>query len=650
MTIPFSPRVRGALAGAAIALVVALLLQLSPSLFGLEWLWGDVWTRELASHLRPDPSIVIVAVNEKSIRTLAPYYGRPPWSRELMARVVEEAARGGARAVAFDILFDGENLNDPAGDRRFAAALESIPVVIGAQTGGMRKGGSGVPPEWRSSVWSIGGAPKGEPEPLIAPHPLFATAHAIGTMQLYVEEGATVARRYRTLVPLGGGAWLPSLAVATAAAVRSLPHEATWAEGTGDDRLRVGDLAIPVDRQGTFAIRWHGSYEKEAPVGYALVDFDRLVAASLQREESPESAPELDAQLQKLFEGKTAIVGYTAAGLLDLKATPLSATSPGVEIHANALDDLLRGHFNRAADPRLVIVLLIASAALFGALAGSLHSQAATAALFATFAGAWLGASPLLLRRAIVAPAVGPALAIAATWVAITLVRFVAEQKRSSVLKGTFGRYVSPQVLHYLLENPDKVQLGGERRDLTVLFSDIRGFTSISEAAEPEEVVEMLNEYLTRMVDILLSHGGTLDKFIGDAVMGFWNAPTEVGDHPRRAVLCAIEMIEETARLREQWEKEGKAAIRIGIGINTGEAVVGNIGSTRVFSYTVIGDTVNLASRLESKNKDYGTEVIVSESTKMRMGDDIPAFYLDEVRVKGKNLPVRIYEIRGRSS
>jgi adenylate cyclase len=212
----------------------------------------------------------------------------------------------------------------------------------------------------------------------------------------------------------------------------------------------------------------------------------------------------------------------------------------------------------------------------------------------------------------------------------------------------TFGRYVSPQILDHILAHPEKVRLGGERRDLTILFSDIRGFTSISEASQPEEVVEMLNEYLTRMVDILLKHGGTLDKFIGDAVMGFWNAPADDPDHARHAVACAVEMIEETARLREQWEGEGKAPIRIGIGVNTGEAVAGNIGSERVFGYTVIGDAVNLASRLESKNKDYVTEIIISESTLERMGEGFETVYLDDVKVKGKEKAVKIYEVKGR--
>jgi adenylate cyclase len=647
-----SPPLRGALAGLAFATIVALLLQASPSLFGLEWLWSDPWTAQLAKRLEPDPSIVIVAVNEKSIQTLEEYYGRPQeWPRELMGRALEEIARGGARAVAFDILFSGEGRGDPAGDRRFAAALDDLPTVLGAQTAGMTAAAGPVTP-WEGSFWRFEGEESASRQPLIAPHPLFGTASGLGTMQLVVEGRAGVARRYRTLVPLGGGRWAPSLALAAASAVRALPRAARRIPRVGDDELRVGDLSIPVDEAGTFAIRWRGGRDEDESdeMKYASVDFDKLVAASLQREDSPTAAHYLDPRLRQLFEGKIVIVGYTATGLLDLRPTPLSATSAGVEIHANALDNLLRGEFNRRADPRWLFPLLILSATLFGALAASLHSQAATGGLFILFAGAWLGAYPLLLRQGIMAASVGPALAIAATWATITVVRFVAEQRRSSVLKGTFGRYVSPQILDYLLENPEKVQLGGERRDLTILFSDIRGFTTISEASEPEEVVEMLNEYLTRMVDILLRHGGTLDKFIGDAVMGFWNAPLEVSEHPRRAVLCAIEMIEETARLREAWESEGKPAIRIGIGINTGEAVVGNIGSDRVFGYTVIGDTVNLASRLESKNKDYGTEIIVSESTRERMGEDIPAFYLDEVRVKGKNLPVKIFEIRGRSS
>ncbi len=636
--------IRGALAGIAFAAIVALLLQLSPALFGLEWLWSDIWTRRLARERPPDPGIVIVAVNEKSLETLAPLYGRWPWTREVVARAVEEIAAGGARVVVLDILFDYDNLNDPAGDRRLAEAFAAVPVVLGAQTGGLAGAGE-APAAWRDHLWRVeGSAPPLEPQPLIAPHPLFGTAAAIGSMAFYVEPGSSIARRYATVIPLAGGGWMPSLSIAAAAEVHGAGESALWEDGV----LRVGSTAIPVDERGTFAIRWHAREDARLDeIHYATVDFDRLIVASLQREEGVRPAAEIDADLAALFDGKAVIIGHTAAGLLDLRPTPLSPISAGVEIHANALENLLHGEFNRTAPAWIVVLLMFASAALFGALAAPLHSQIASTGLLALFAGAWLAAAPLALARGLIVQSVGPAIAIALTWAAITVVRFVAEQRRSSVLRATFGRYVSPQVLEYLLENPDRVDLGGERRDLTILFSDIRGFTTISESNEPEDVVEMLNDYLTRMVEILLRHGGTLDKFIGDAVMGFWNAPTEVTDHPRKAVLCAIEMIEETARLRAAWEAEGKPAIRIGIGINTGEAVVGNIGSRRVFGYTVIGDAVNLASRLEGKNKDYGTEIIVSDSTRARMGEDIPAFYLDEVRVKGKNVPVRIYEIRG---
>ncbi|HVR42400.1 MAG TPA: adenylate/guanylate cyclase domain-containing protein [Thermoanaerobaculia bacterium] len=647
-----TPRLRfalyGALAGLAFGALFELALRVSPSLFGLEWLWSDHWTSSLAAELPPDPAIAIVTVGEKSISSLEPIYGRPPWSREAMARALEEIRRGGARLVIFDILFAEENINDPAGDRRFAAALESMPAVLSAQVSGTP--GAGRAAAWAEALWEVDGLDGLEPEPLIAPHPMFTTAGAIGSMRHLVQPGTSVVRSYSTLQPIAGGGWVPSLAFAAAARLRGTPHEARVADGV----LRAGELAIPIDSSGSFLIRWRGARGAgDGPdadeIAYPTVDFDRVILASLAREDGSIPEEEIDAFLRRSFDGRIVLVGYTAAGLFDLRPTPLTPIAAGVEIHANALDNLLHADFNRPANAAAVALLTLLSTAILGGLAASIQSQPASLSALVLFAGSWLAAVPIALRAGTLVPAVGPALALFATWITITLARYVAERRRGVVMRATFGRYVSPQVLEYLLANPDKVRLGGERRDLTILFSDIRGFTSISEASEPEEVVEMLNEYLTRMVEILLRHGGTLDKFIGDAVMGFWNAPTPVAGHPRRAVECAIEMMEATAELRREWESEGKASLRIGIGINTGEAVVGNIGSSRVFGYTVIGDAVNLASRLEGKNKDYGTGIIISESTRARMGEDIPAFYLDEVRVKGKQQAVKIYEIRGRS-
>jgi adenylate cyclase len=395
-------------------------------------------------------------------------------------------------------------------------------------------------------------------------------------------------------------------------------------------------------------VRWNGAKAKPQDLSYANVDLDKLILAAAMREEGS-LAPDQAEAFAKQFRGKIVLVGNTAAGLLDLRANPLSPLAPGLELHANAVDNLINGDFNRLASPFASIPILLLLGAAFGAAIDRARSQLISAAIAGGGIVAVIAIGYALLVLGWVVPAVTASLAIALTYVVITTVKFVREQRQTALLKATFGRYVSPQILDHILAHPEKVHLGGDRRELTILFSDIRGFTSISEASEPEEVVEMLNEYLTRMVDILLAHGGTLDKFIGDAVMGFWNAPAADPDHARHAVACAVEMIEETARLRERWEAEGKASIRIGIGVNTGEAVVGNIGSERVFGYTVIGDAVNLASRLEGKNKDYVTEIIVSESTLERMGDGFSTVYLDDVKVKGKERAVKIYEVKGRT-
>ncbi|HUP66295.1 MAG TPA: adenylate/guanylate cyclase domain-containing protein [Thermoanaerobaculia bacterium] len=651
MTLRVPRAAHGALIGLAAAALIGALTALSPSLFGLEWLHYDALSRRIALREPPDDRIVIVAISEKSISSLEPLYGRQPsWSRELMGRVIEEARRGGAKGVVFDFVFQEESFTDPAGDRRFSEELGSFPTILGIQTEPPGQGRAAWPEELDEKLLTIQNSPSSIPRvDALPPHPLFRTAARIGSIRYAPATGERVARRYSLGERIEGERFIPSLAVAAAMTFSGIEGPAAWRQQDGSQWLSLGPLSIPVDDAGTMVIRWHAADSEPDLVQYPVVDFDRVIVASLAREEGSIPLETIEQFERETFEGKIALVGFTATGL-DLRPTPLSGTSAGVEIHANALDALINGRFNREASPFLIGTFMVLATAAFGAIVFAIRSQLAAFAWAACFAAAWLIAGAVALSNGIVIRSIGPAIAILVAWIAITVMRFIAEQRQTLQLKSTFGHYVSPQILEYLLEHPDRVRLGGERRDLTILFSDIRGFTSISEASEPEEVVEMLNEYLSRMVDILLRHGGTLDKFIGDAVMGFWNAPASEPEHPRKAVLCAIEMIEETARLRALWEPEGKPAIRIGIGINTGEAVVGNIGSRQVFGYTVIGDAVNLASRLEGKNKDFGTEIIVSESTRERMGSDIPSFYLDEVKVKGKELAVKIYEIRGSGS
>jgi adenylate cyclase len=503
------------------------------------------------------------------------------------------------------------------------------------------------PGPFDSKLWTIEDSRSGVSSfRLVTPIPLLATAEAIGTIRLYVKEKAATNREYGLVEKVQGKRYVPTLALAAAGASRKLPRQGR----VSNSLFQNGDLRVPVTSAGTFLIRWHGAKKDPLEISYPVVNFEKVVQVSMARENpEPEYTPEqLGAFLTQSFEGKIVLVALTGAGAAsDLRATPLSPVSAGAEIHANALDNLLNNRFNRFAPRALMAALLLIVTTLAGLLVHPIRSPLVASLVGLALIAAWLAAGYVAMMQGWVIHPVTPSVAIFVAFVASTAINVVAEQRQTLRLRSTFGHYVSPQILDYLLSDPNRVQLGGERRELTILFSDIRGFTSISEASEPEEVVEMLNEYLSRMVDILLRHGGTLDKFIGDAVMGFWNAPTLDPDHARRAVECAIEMIDETARLRDTWVAEGKAEIRIGIGINTGEAVVGNIGSKQVFGYTVIGDAVNLASRLEGKNKDYGTEIIISEMTREKMGDRIASTYLDEVKVKGKERAVRIFEVKG---
>lgn len=248
-----------------------------------------------------------------------------------------------------------------------------------------------------------------------------------------------------------------------------------------------------------------------------------------------------------------------------------------------------------------------------------------------------------------------PELAVLLTYSACIGYQWVIVDKDKREVKRLFSNYIAPQILNEVLSDPSKVNICGNRKEITILFSDIRGFTSISEKNTPEGVVAFLNEYFDAMVNEIMKTEGTIDKFIGDAIMAFWGAPIENSHHPEMAVWGAIGMINSLNKLKRQWEKEGKdyPEINIGIGINTGEAVVGNVGSSKVKSYTVIGDTVNLASRLEGLNKNYstGTEedtnIIISEYTYKYVKDIFDITYLDEVKVKGKDIPVKIYKVKG---
>jgi adenylate cyclase len=345
------------------------------------------------------------------------------------------------------------------------------------------------------------------------------------------------------------------------------------------------------------------------------------------------------------FAGKIVLVGATTHVLHDVFPTPFASegTMPGVEIHANVIDTLLQGIPIRHASPTIVRILTVL-AGLFSVWAATrLHPLAA----FGLVAGGVLGYLAVC-HAAFVAgrywmEAVPVPVALGAGYFGSVVRDFIREQRERRRL----SRFFSPEVVKEIVRHKDDTTLDSGRRRLTVLFSDIRGFTSISERMSPEEVVTFLREYLTEMTDAVFKHGGTIDKYMGDGIMALYNVPFESPDHAARAVWTALEFQDRLRPLAERFAARHGGSLRCGVGINTGEAVVGTIGSTQRLEYTAIGDAVNLGSRLESVTKDYNVPIIVSEETWQEVKHLFAMRYLDEVKVKGKEIAVRIYAVLG---
>jgi len=405
-------------------------------------------------------------------------------------------------------------------------------------------------------------------------------------------------------------------------------HVSRKANGSRQGVLGVGlaDHFVPTDDQGQVTVNYRG------PVG----SFPYLSAAEV-----------LEGKHQEALRGRFVLIGTSASSLYDLRATPFSNIFPGVEIHATIIDNLLAGDAFRhdtfteigltysviIGGGLLLTLVMVFAGPLTGALAG----------VFLMF-GAVVGNYLYFFLRQEMVGVTYPLFTMVWIFMVVTLANYMAEGRKKSFVQGAFGHYVSPQIVEQLIKSPDKLSLAGELKQLTVFFSDIRGFTSISESLEPDRLASFMNEYLTAMSEIIMEFRGTLDKFIGDAVMAIWGAPLDDDDHAFHAVQAAFRMQTSLHELRRKWENQGLPRLEIGIGINSGLVSIGNFGSKFRFDYTVMGDNVNLAARLESANKEYGTGIIISEHTKKALGDRVFCRFLDKVRVKGKEEAVCIYE------
>ncbi|MCB0391439.1 MAG: CHASE2 domain-containing protein [Bdellovibrionales bacterium] len=421
---------------------------------------------------------------------------------------------------------------------------------------------------------------------------------------------------------------------------------------SNDTGEEVKDYNLPVDGEGLLQINYAGSQKMFPYVSLAdmLTDDPEMeIEHKVKKKELGGRwvAEKKTVNKKEFMKGKYFVLGATAIGIFDLRVTPFDENYPGAETHANVLDNLLRQDF-LSSHPDEEINMLIVLAVLGIVLSLSLTKLGAVYGLLLTIAaltGVAIYDKYYLFEQGILVSVILPIGLISSLYVLLTFYKYFTEERNKKELRSTFQKYVSPAIVDEVLKNPKNIELGGKKEHITVLFSDIRGFTTISEKLDPRALSDLLNSYLTPMTDLVFENRGTLDKYMGDAVMAFFGAPIHYKEHPHYACRCALQMLEKLKDLQTEYRKQGLPEIDIGIGLNSGDCSVGNMGSQTVRSYTVMGDAVNLGSRLEGINKQYGTRIIISEFTHALVKENFTCREVDLVRVKGKILPVRIFEL-----
>lgn len=562
----------------------------------------------------PSKDIVVVAIDEKSLDKLGPL---TQWKRSLYASAIEILNSKGASAIGVDITFPDRSLHGPADDDLLASTLKTADNVIMAGRYFFEQGERQfeLPNEnLKLRADNIGWINVGlDRDGFVRQIPIY-TQKGIDSIEAF---SLSIARKHLKF-PF----------------IKSLILDGDYKYGPGIDI----PVITKVDKAKDEAVHlMYINYSAE-PGKFTRMSFsDLLSGINVDR-----AGNMVD------FKDKIVLIGPTAIDLQDHYLSPVSSgiKMPGVEIHANNIQTIVEKQFLRDQSRSSLWLMLLLVVAVNMAIFARLKVRYAIP-LFLLETFGFMVAGIIAYESLIFLNVVYPGLALTLTFVGTYLLRFILEQKDRKFIEGAFGHYVNKSVVKKILKDPKSLELGGEKKEMTIFFSDIANFTTISENLDPGELVHFLNGYLQDMTQVVLEQEGTLDKYEGDAIMAFWNAPVEVEDHAKKACHAALNQQKRMAELRKQWKAEGKPEMHIRIGINTGEAVAGNMGSEDRFDYTVMGDDVNLASRLEGINKQYGTEVMLSEETYNKINGDFVCRELDLIRVKGKKKPVRIYELVG---
>ncbi len=603
------------------------------------WDWRVNLLQDISQSQIKDQKIRIILLDQdsldwgKQVKDLA-----WPWPREVYGTILDFCRRGGAKAVGFDVLFTEPSKYGVEDDRAFGDSIRDFRKFTGAVFLGEKTGEfTSWPPFAPKNPFSAHHA-NGERYPAFqkemtyprASFPVSEIAHqAFSLANVHINPDVDGVYRRAPLLRYFDGQWMPSLGLGvflTAHPEKSMQMDkhALW----------IDKMKIPLDQQGRAILRFQKLPAMKHPYSAASIIQSEL---KIQQEEKPAINP-------AEFRDSYVFFGFSAPGLLDLRTIPLSGIYPGVMIHATMLENLLSGSFIRQTSQGVFwwVTLLLA---LFAGVSSSLVSNIFKTA---TVYGISL-LSPFLLcaiayQNGYWLPLVVPEMAVVLTLFSAGVVYYNTEGRQKRFIKNAFQQYLSPAVIEELIQNPERLKLGGERRQLSIFFSDLEGFTGISEKLSPEELTSVLNEYLSAMTEIIHEEGGTVDKYEGDAILAFWNAPLVQAGHPVRCVRAALRCQRKLAELRPHFREKIGRDLKMRIGINTGAAVVGNMGSKSRFDYTMLGDAVNLASRLEGINKEFGSYTMISKSTRDEIGAVFPARELSRVRVVGKKESVTVYE------
>ena len=618
--------------GTTLIWVTATLLVASILYFRLfEPIENETWDmrqRLIAQPNDRDPKIKIIMIDQTSIDLYARrekiYW---PWPRSLYNPVLRYLKRAGARGVAFDMLFT-ESSHHVGDDDEFAQEVRgSLPIVSAVS---LLPGEIDVDPAVMKLFKTVQGARSESIKPYLADRSVPVYAGASYPIPQLIESSAALGnvtadsdsdKIFRRTVP---GAYLNDVPVL------GLPF--ALYDVTHPDSSLIPQLDRIADSGGRLHIRFHGP-----SATYDTVSIAAVINSWLKLEEGKDP----DIPLSE-FKDAYVFVGTNAPGLFDLRPAPLAGNYPGVELNATILDNILHRSFLRTVPTHLALGIAAVFLGFVAVLATKVERFQIP--MIVAVLSVWVGISIFVAHKGWWLPLVAPTVGSLYVLLLVFLLKYRIEGREHRFIRNAFQHYVTPEVIDQIVRDPSHLSLGGERRELTILFSDIRGFTSISEKMKPAQLVGFLNKFLSEMTDIILAAGGTIDKYEGDAIIAFWNAPVKVVDHEKRGVQAALACQMRLRELRSTFAKEYGIEVGMRVGLHSGLVTVGNFGSTTRFNYTVIGDAANLASRLEGANKVFGTETLVSADTRKKAGEEYIWRQVAKIRVVGRHEPVVVFE------